>query len=1089
MQARYDVTDIIFDQYQRYKTIELIVSRFKQMNKIQRLKVLEVGANEHRNLEKFLPDDDVYFSDLILPESMVSDPRCFVADATDMPEITDGSYDICVALDVFEHISPERRHLFIKELLRVSKYGLVFCFPIDTPYNESAENRANYYYKSLNDNDFIWLQEHRDCGLPDIDKTTKIIKGLGVGCHHFEHGDVLLWEQLLKTHFYTDSCNEMIPYRLLLDKYYNQELFLNDRSEQNYRAFFATGSDALCAAAREVDGLFSHAITTKQQHTIDTLVNDIYHLRRLRQDKTNQEHSRVYPKHICTVFMDDGDGFTQDNSICLNYHLDNEGTYSINKRINIASSTRMLRIDPVENAGCLLDGLNIISNMGELDYSSADSWNVQGMEVLTSHDPQLIIPLPAGVQWIELRMNMYSFTSTVMGKLLSTYHAIEKQHSKDAAQLEKYESFAIREEENKKQLLKKLDSLNEKIDSLEDEKDNLHFHYSAAIQSRDQYQHMYESISTSSFWRMTKPFRRLVDLLRGGGNKTTAPGGVPKPQAEFANKLGPYHKLDEAERKKQKDHSFGKDVMISVLVPIYNTPENYLREMIESVQKQTYSNWELCLADASDDEHSDVKRICQEYAQADRRVVYKKLADNKGIAENTNAAIDMAQGDYLSLLDHDDILHASALYEVMCAIVEKGADFIYTDEMTFEKSLSNITVVHAKPDFAIDNLRANNYICHLSTFSKKLQQEVGYLRHEYDGSQDYDFVLRLTEQADNIVHIPKVLYFWRSHPQSVASNINAKLYCIEAAKKALKAHFERCGLDAEVYDSAVPSIYRIKYALKEKPLVSIIIPNKDHYDDLKRCIDSITQTSTYSNCEIIIMENNSENPAIFSYYKTLEEDDRISLARWDKPFNYAAINNEGARLARGKYLLFLNNDTEVITPDWIQEMLMYAQREDVAAVGAKLYYPDDTIQHAGVAVGVLGVAGHVHLRRANGDPGYMGRLVYAQNYSAVTGACLMVSKDKFMSVGGFDEDFVVAYNDIDLCLRLREEGYLNVWTPFAELYHYESLSREADIVDGKKIPRFAREEAMFREKWWKYTGKDPYFSPHFDPVRNEIVIK
>lgn len=1075
-------TDVVFDQYQRYKTIQLIIEQFKRSEGLKQLKILEVGANEHKNLERFLPDDEIFYSDIRLPGAMAGDPHCFVADATDMPEIADNAYDICVALDVFEHIPAKRRQLFISELNRVGKYGVSFCFPMDAPHNVNAEIRANYYYKSLNDVDFIWLQEHRECVLPSTGDTGGMIDALNLPGYHFEHGNTLLWEQLLKTHFYTDSSNEMIPYRLLIDKHYNQELYKKDRGENNYRVFFTVGSDRLVDAARHVDGLFKQELSSRDWHTIDTLVADIYNLRELRRDNVNMSIRDKLVK-VCTVFMDTGAGFSEEDSIQLNYRLDHDGTCFINERVNLVPYTKLLRIDPIEGAGCILDDLYISSNLGRLDYTTVNSFNLQGVTVFTGHDPQILISLPDNAQWIELRLRMYAFTSSVLSGLLSSYLSLEKQSSDNEALLKKYESFAIREEDEKNRLKKKMSEL-------EDERDNLHFHYTAAIQSRDQYQHMYETISGSSFWRATKPFRKIVDGLRRVLRPSSVPGAVPKPQVEFSHKLGPYHKLSDFDRKQQQNHSFSNNALISVLVPLYNTPEKYLRDMIESVQQQTFTNWELCLADASDEQSGEVGRICQEYADADKRVRYKKLEENKGIADNTNACMDIAQGDYLSLLDHDDLLHPSALYEVMCAIEDKNADFIYTDEMTFEKALDNITVVHAKPDFAIDNLRANNYICHLSTFSRELQQAVGYMSHEYDGSQDYDFVLRLTEKANNIVHIPKVLYFWRSHPQSVASNINAKLYCITAAKKALKAHFERSGINAEVCDTTVPSIYRIKYALIEKPMVSIIIPNKDHYEDLKRCIDSIAQVSTYANYEIIVMENNSENPTIFSYYKSLENEDRITVYRWDESFNYSAINNEGARIARGKYMLFLNNDIEVITPNWIQEMLMFAQRKDVAAVGAKLYYPDDTIQHAGVAVGVLGAAGHVHLRRAKGDPGYMGRLVYAQNYSAVTGACLMISKEKFMQVGGFNEEFVVAYNDIDLCLRLRDEGYLNVWTPFAELYHYESLSREADIVDGKKIPRFAREEAMFIDRWKKYSGcRDPYFSPHFHPERNEIVIQ
>lgn len=547
--------------------------------------------------------------------------------------------------------------------------------------------------------------------------------------------------------------------------------------------------------------------------------------------------------------------------------------------------------------------------------------------------------------------------------------------------------------------------------------------------------------------------------------------------------------LSSAEQKKQKNKAFEKDVLFSVIVPLYNTPEKYLREMIESVQGQTYSGWELCLADGSDDACKEVGEICSEYGKKDSRIKYKKLEKNMGISENTNAAIAMATGDYIGLFDHDDILHPSALYEYMEVICSKNADFIYCDEMIFADNLRHIITIHFKPDYALDNLRANNYICHFSVFKKELLREVGKVRKEFEGAQDHDLVFRLTEKATTIVHVPKVLYFWRSHPGSVAADVSCKSYAVEAGKRAVKEHLIRCGENGTIESSrAYPTHYRIKYDIRRRDKVSIIIPNHNHKEDLSRCIESIQKLTSYDDYEIIIVENNSNEDNIFEYYKELEACDIISVIKWDKPFKFSAINNYAATLAKGRYLLFLNNDTEVMEPMWLEELIMYAQRNDVGAVGAKLYYPDDTIQHAGIVLGLGSdsVAGPGHYKVPRSNLGYMGRLAYAQNVCAVTAACMMVRKEVFLEVNGFDEDFEAAFNDVDLCMKIRKAGYVNVFTPYAELYHFESKTRGWENTREKKN-RLQKETSRFKTKWAEELEMgDPYFNQNFHWIERII---
>ncbi len=588
--------------------------------------------------------------------------------------------------------------------------------------------------------------------------------------------------------------------------------------------------------------------------------------------------------------------------------------------------------------------------------------------------------------------------------------------------------------------------------------------------------------------------RTLVYLKKNGLRATVyrvLKGAGPMPvDKRKLKKIAEDYYISAQRREQEENAQFPKDIKFSVLVPLYNTPDSFLKAMIESVQAQTYKNWELCLADGSDSEHSFVGEICKKYADGDKRIKYEKLEKNLGISENTNACIKMATGEYIALFDHDDLLHPSALYEVMRAICEHGADFIYTDENTFSEEPRDAYNPHFKPDFSPDTLRSYNYICHLSVFSRELLDSVGYFRSEYDGSQDYDLILRLTEKAKKVFHIRKILYYWRAHKNSVAQDVAAKPYTVTAAKKALAAHLERCGLKGEVLDSSVPTTYHIKYEIDENPLISVIIPNKDHTDDLDICLKSLYEKSSYKNFEVIIVENNSTEKETFEYYEKIKQRyENLKVVIWTGIFNYSAINNFGVSYAKGEYILLLNNDVEIINGSCLEEMLMFAQRKDVGAVGAKLYYSDDTVQHAGVILGLGGTAGHAHKHFGRSHPGYAARASIAQNLTACTAACLMMRRDVFDEVGGLDESFEVAFNDVDLCMKIREKGYLIVFTPYAELYHYESKSRGNDSTP-EKLERFRGEIDRFKEKWQKQLDDgDPYYNPNLKLTRDDFSLK
>lgn len=519
--------------------------------------------------------------------------------------------------------------------------------------------------------------------------------------------------------------------------------------------------------------------------------------------------------------------------------------------------------------------------------------------------------------------------------------------------------------------------------------------------------------------------------------------------------------------------------VFSIAVPVFRTPAKFLCEMIESVRSQSFPFWELCLANA-DPEDREVAEILERYCREDRRIRVKNLKENKGISENTNAALAMARGEFVGLLDHDDLLAPDALYE-MAARLEKdgGIDVFYTDEDKVTTDLSEHFQPHLKPDFNLDLLRSNNYICHFFVVRREIAERIGGFRPEFNGAQDYDFIFRCTEEAEKIVHIPRILYHWRVHSASTADNPASKMYAYEAGKRAIEGNLERSGVRGVVSLRQDYGFYDVHYPVEGEPLVSILIPNKDQKETLMHCIHSVLETSTWKNLEILIIENNSEREETFACYRELEKDPRIRILTYPgKTFNYSAINNFGVQQAKGEYLLFLNNDIEVITPDWIEQMLGNCQRPEVGIVGAKLYYPDNMIQHAGIIIGIGGIAGHAFLGLARAKSGYLHKASLQMDYSAVTAACMMMKAEAFRKAGGFEEKLTVAFNDVDLCLRTVEQGWLVVYDPHVEMYHYESKSRGAEDSE-EKLRRFQQEIEFMRTRWIRLLKDgDPNYNPN-----------
>lgn len=549
-------------------------------------------------------------------------------------------------------------------------------------------------------------------------------------------------------------------------------------------------------------------------------------------------------------------------------------------------------------------------------------------------------------------------------------------------------------------------------------------------------------------------------------------------------------KEEELARQRKQSARLAIQPCISIVVPCYQTPEKYLLEMMESVRNQSYERWQLCLMDATPS--GEVEQIVKEYCSQhqEKRVQYFPLKENLGISGNTNAGLEESSGEWIGLLDHDDLLAPNALYEVVSLINQDSeVEVIYTDEDQVEETTQGLEHKnpHFKPDFSPDLLRSNNYITHFLCVKQSLLDQTGGLRKEFDGAQDYDFILRCTEAARKTGHIPKVLYHWRIHSNSTADNPLSKTYAYEAGRRALEEHLERVGEEGVVSQLPHFGFYRVKYQVQGEPLVSILIPNKDQASTLRRCVESI-QKSTYRNYEIIIIENNSTEPETFQYYQELS-DQQVRVVVWDSGFNYSAINNFGASHAKGDYFILLNNDIEIITAEWIEEMLGNCQRPEVGVVGARLYYPDETVQHAGIVVGIDGIAANMFPGLPRGREGYFHKAALQLNYSAVTAACMMVPRNVFEEIHGMEEELAVAFNDVDFCLRVRKKGYLVVYNPFVEAYHYESKSRGKEDTRGK-IERFGEEIEFIRTRWIDILREgDPYYNPNFSLKKCNYVLK
>nr|WP_156826240.1 glycosyltransferase family 2 protein [Paenibacillus terrigena] len=542
-------------------------------------------------------------------------------------------------------------------------------------------------------------------------------------------------------------------------------------------------------------------------------------------------------------------------------------------------------------------------------------------------------------------------------------------------------------------------------------------------------------------------------------------------------------------RIKSEINNFEYLPLISIILPVYNVDEIWLRKCIQSVQNQLYTNWELCIADdASTKPH--IRKVLDEYMLLDTRIKVVYRESNGHISACSNSALEIATGEFVGLLDHDDELTIDALYEnVMLLNAYPDTDMIYSDE----DKISVVGKRHSpffKPDWSPDMLLSQMYTCHFSVYRKKIIQEVGGFRKGFEGSQDYDLVLRITERTNRIKHISKVLYHWRTIACSTASSSEVKNYTSDVGIRALNETIQRRGYDAEVRQvEGIPNLYILNHMPTSNPLVSIIIPTRNMGEVLDKCLQSIFRFTQYDHFEVIVIDNGTDDEItleLFEYWIN-KEIDRFRVIRADIPFNYSKLNNIGVNYAKGDLILLLNNDIEVISESWLSDMAGQAIRKEVGVVGACLLYPDNTIQHAGVVLGIGGVAGHSHKYFDSNENGYFSRIKMVSNYSAVTAACLMVKKTRFLEVGGLEEELAVAFNDVDFCLKIREKGYNNVWLPHVKLYHHESKSRGHEDTP-EKIERFNREVNYMKKKWGEKLEIDPHYSNHLTKDKEDFGL-
>jgi glycosyltransferase involved in cell wall biosynthesis len=1056
--------DLPFDQYQRYS---LAASLIEELRKPGRpLRLLEVGAHEHRNLERFLPGDHVTYLDREGRPREGGKASFVAGDATTMP-FPDGSFDVVVSLDVFEHVPPQLRDRFLSECARLCRVGVLLAAPFEGTEVEAAELQADGFFAGMFGASFRWLEEHRIAGLPRLEHTVEQFRRLGLATHSFGHGNLTIWNAAMHLHFLKEGVPLLAPAVRAFDAVYNRLIARRDHEPPFYRHFVVA-----LAAEPAKEALGDLGKGTSSDPDLPTIVDSLTRPallsgRRLldaeRSLAAAGQKEAAIRAELAAAAAALGEG--RDRERALSGGL----AASQARELALGQELEAMQRQQTSLAAQLSSDHEDARALHARVAAAEQELDARGLRLARLHvELKAVQEYPPWRLGRPLRRILGRIPSFLLPSALRPDFGLQR----DAALLRGSGSF-----DTDHYRLQNPDVAEAGLDPV------LHYLRFGAAEGRDPS----PSFNTDYYLRANPDVAEnginpLLHFLRYGEHEGRPTRPPSEPPGSYADWVRRYDTLRPEDRAAIRAHlgSLPQRPLISVVMPVYNPPEPLLRRAIESVRAQIYEDWELCIADDASTQ-GDVRRVLEAYGRLDPRIKVRFRETNGHISAASNSALELAQGEFIALLDQDDEISPHALYLVATAVLENPRlDVCYSDEDKLDDQGRRYDP-HFKSDWNEGLFYSYNFISHLGVYRTALVRDVGGFREGYEGSQDYDLALRCIERTspDRIVHLPFVLYHWRAVPGSAASSREEKVYAHAAARRALNDHFRRRGHRGEVVDGAAPGLNRARFEPPRPwPLVSIIVPTRDNYPLLRACLKSVIGKTTYPNYEIVVVDNQSSDPDALAYFQELAADPRVQVLRYDAPFNYSAINNFAARACRGSILCLLNNDIEVIAPDWLDEMVGHAARPETGAVGAKLLYADGSVQHAGVILGVGGVAGHAFKRRAATEHGYFSRAVVGQEVSAVTGACLVVRREVFEEVGGLNQDQLkVAFNDVDFCLRVARAGYRNYWTPYALLRHHESKSRGYEDTP-ERVARFQAEIAYMRSTWLPFLEADPAYSPN-----------
>ncbi len=1050
------------DLYSRNSVISLLAQRLTGRGG---LRVLDVGGYGGE-LHKFFPADTKYFVlDLKAPpkkDSHSEDEKiCTVeyrqSDARKIP-FSDKNFDIVIASDIYEHIPAEDRSKILSELFRVTKNFVILGAPFASTMNEKAEEYLCEQFRELTGKEHPFLSEHRELGLPEEEILDQHLLDRGLRFAKIREGNLMNW-YIQQLYAGIRQANPALNTESFYT-FFNDHLFeLGNLRAPTYRTIY-------CIAK---DGMMSEAL----------LQNEL-------QEKY-QWKPEVFMEMLKIAFADLQQSALETKTLFEEANKDLHGQVQL-----------------------LQNDLSALNQSYLASKKQSEETITKARKSLEAHR-EAINELRKYLQEKETTVN---FLKAILVEKDARVNDLSKNHEQLLQEFKRQQEFVVKLNTQYETIANERDQLkteSEKIKGVLREKElfleqKSREHFILETEFKNHQKALLEVLNSRA-WKavmvyskikmglLIHPFRNLKkawNILKKQGPFALAKKVQKKVEnsTEEAQALNDYeayikktsYSASELANLKYRAEKFTYRPLISIVIPVYNVEEKWLVKAIESVKNQVYDHWEICLTDDASTQ-SHIKPLLQKYAAEDKRIKVHYREKNGGIVKASNDALKLASGAYIGLLDNDDELSPDALFEVVSVLQEEKYDLIYSDEDKLEMNGTR-TEPFFKPDWSPDLLLSCNYICHFGVYRRKIIEEIGGFREGFDGSQDYDLVLRFTEKTKKIKHITKILYHWRKIPGSTAESVDAKPYAYTAAKKALESALKRRNIPHnEVRDGLWKGSYEVDFKIQSEPLVSIIIPFKDKPEILKVCVESVLQKSTYQNFEIILVDNQSTEPETAKYLESLKNHEKITHLKYNEPFNYPAINNFAVQHAKGEMLLLLNNDTEVITPNWIENMLKHALRPEVGAVGARLLYPDNTIQHGGVVVGLGGVAGHAFSRLPKDYPGYCGLSMVVRNFSAVTAACLMMRKKLYEDLGGLDEkNLADGFNDIDLCLRLREKNFRIVYTPFAELYHYEGLTRGHQVRENEVKYMQQRYENILKKG-------DPFYNPNLTLRKSDFSVK